>query len=42
MNPNVESYISILTKKDAGIKPTIDELTDEQLYHFCIEEDLID
>ena len=42
MNPKVESYISILTKKDAGIKPTFDELTDEQLYHFCIEEDLID
>ena len=42
MSPKIESYLDLLSMKDAGIKPKFIDLTDEQLIYFCIHEDLID
>jgi hypothetical protein len=42
MKPKVETYIDLLSMKDAGVKPKFTDMTDEQLMYFCVEEELID
>lgn len=42
MKPKIETYLDLLSMKDAGIKPKFTDLTDEQLIYFCVNEELID
>lgn len=42
MSPKVETYLDLLSMKDAGIKPKFTDITDEQLIYFCVHEELID
>lgn len=42
MTRKVESYINLLTMRDSGVRLHFDQISDEQLMHFCLEEDLID
>ncbi|WP_409227129.1 hypothetical protein [Gudongella sp. SC589] len=42
MKDKVESYVDLLSMRDSGVKLNFDEISDEQMIHFCLEEDLID
>ena len=42
MKDKVESYINLLSMRDSGVRLNFDEVSDEQIIHFCLEEDLID
>lgn len=42
MKGKVETYINLLSMRDSGVRLNFDEISDEQMIHFCLEEDLID
>ncbi|HZH92661.1 MAG TPA: hypothetical protein VFD79_01045 [Tissierellaceae bacterium] len=42
MSGKVETYVDLLSKRDSGVRLNFDEVSDEQVIHFCLEEDLID
>jgi hypothetical protein len=42
MKDKVESYINLLSMRDSGVRLNFNEVSDEQIIHFCLEEDLID
>lgn len=42
MSGMVETYVDLLSKRDSGVRLNFDEVSDEQVIHFCLEEDLID
>lgn len=42
MTGKVETYVELLSKRDSGVRLNFDEVSDEQVIHFCLEEDLID
>jgi len=42
MTGKVETYVELLSKRDSGGRLNFDEVSDEQVIHFCLEEDLID
>lgn len=42
MKAKVESYINLLSMRDTGMKLSFEEITDEQLICFCLDEELID
>ena len=42
MAGKVETYVKLLSLRDSGVRLNFDEISDEQIIHFCLEEDLID
>lgn len=42
MTGKVETYVKLLSLRDSGVRLNFDEISDEQIIHFCLEEDLID